>query len=174
MKCNEEPNEQSAFEETLMVINAIIAKVLEESNDVFEEKHRNKSNTYNVEEKIQTISIENIILPAQEETSDVKSMIAESNFIAKASFPVKSKNVELETESVPVAENQLNLKNINLFVDKVIDHNASEIIVTENRVLESNMISSDNQIVADEIEIQKTFNTAELNKVAVFEKLMKQ
>jgi hypothetical protein len=36
------------------------------------------------------------------------------------------------------------------------------------------MISSDNQIVADEIEIQKTFNTAELNKVAVFEKLMKQ
>ena len=35
MKCNEEPNEQSAFEETLMVINAIIAKVLEESNDVF-------------------------------------------------------------------------------------------------------------------------------------------
>jgi hypothetical protein len=35
MKCNEEPNEQSAFEEALMVINAIIAKVLEESNDVF-------------------------------------------------------------------------------------------------------------------------------------------
>jgi hypothetical protein len=174
MKCNEEPNEQSAFEETLMVINAIIAKVLEESNDVFEEKHRNKSNTYNVEEKIQTISIENIILPAQEETSDVKSMIAESNFIAKASFPVKSKNVELETESVPVAENQLNLKNINLFVDKVIDHNASEIIDTENRVLGSNMISSDNQIVVNEIEIQKNFNTAELNEVSVFEKLMEQ
>jgi hypothetical protein len=101
-------------------------------------------------------------------------MIAESNFIAKASFPVKSKNVELETESVPVAENQLNLKNINLFVDKVIDHNASEIIDTENRVLGSNMISSDNQIVVDEIEIQKNFNTAELNEVAVFEKLMEQ
>jgi hypothetical protein len=95
MKCNEVPNEQSAFEETLMVINAIIAKVLEESKDVFEEVDLNKSNAYNVEEKLQTFSLENIILPTQEETFDVKSMLAESNFIAEASFTVKSKNAKL-------------------------------------------------------------------------------
>jgi hypothetical protein len=49
---------------------------------------RNKPNAYNVAEKKSSISLENKIISTKKEIFDVKSMIAESNFITEASFSV--------------------------------------------------------------------------------------